>query len=258
MKRGPRDLLELLLDLVFPKRCVQCGVAGAWLCPRCLEGLRPVEGGCRRCGRPAARPADSCPECRGRDLGFVSARAAYVYDGAARSLVTACKFRYLRALVREMAALAEPRFRAALPAPPDVASGPPSEADDGPLVTCVPADRGRRLERGFNQAELLAQELAARAGLRFAPVLARTRPGARQSTLHGARRRENVSGAFAVRPEALPLVRRSKRVVIVDDVYTTGETLSQCAAALRDKGCEVRAFTFARTVRHTSPAVAET
>ena len=70
MKRGPRDLLERLLDLVFPKRCVQCGAAGAWLCQRCLERLRPVEDGCPCCGRPAARPADRCPECRDRDLGL--------------------------------------------------------------------------------------------------------------------------------------------------------------------------------------------
>jgi ComF family protein len=236
---------ERILDLIFPKRCVQCGLPGEWLCAECATQLRSVEVGCRRCGRPSSRPTESCPECRGRELAFVGAVAAFVYEGPARRLVTACKFRHLRSLAREMARLAEPRFRAALP-------GAPS------LVTCVPADRGRRLERGFNLAELLGRDLAAGAGVRFASVLVRERGGARQSTLSGERRRTNVAGAFSVSAEAVPLVRAVKRVVIVDDVYTTGETLNQCAHALQEIGCEVHAFTFARTVRRARPTVAET
>jgi competence protein ComFC len=237
------------LDLFLPRRCVQCGAPGRWLCATCTRGLRSLTGPCcTRCGRPGAPQGAACPECRGRDLGFVSARAAYASEGAARKLVTACKFRSLRSLGAEMAALATPAFAAGL-----VAGSSPAD-----VVTCVPVHRDRRLERGFNQAELLARELARGTGLRFVPALTRARRGERQSGLRGAARAANVAGAFALTARAAPLVVGRERVVIVDDVYTTGETLSQCAKALRDAGCEVHAFTFARAVRrHLQPEVAE-
>lgn len=239
-----------LLDLFLPKRCVQCGAPGRWLCATCARGLRPLEGPrCARCGRPAPAASPECPECRGRELGFVSARAAFAYEGPARRLVTACKFRSLRSLGAEMAELARAAFRAA--------------ALDGPhgaeAVTCVPVHRDRRLERGFNQAELLARELARQAGLPFVAALERPRRSARQSELSGAARAANVAGAFAVAAGAAPLVAPFKRVVIVDDVYTTGETLSQCSKALSDAGREIRVFTFARAVRrHLYAGAAET
>jgi ComF family protein len=147
-----------------------------------------------------------------------------------------------------MAALARTAFRATM-----------LGSDGVEVVTCVPVHRDRRLERGFNQAELQARELARQADLPFVSALERPHQGARQSELSGAARAANVAGAFAVAARAAPLVAPFKRVVIVDDVYTTGETLSQCSQALRDAGCEVRAFTFARAVRrHLYAGSAET
>jgi competence protein ComFC len=244
------QLADGLLDLLLPKRCVQCGAPGRWLCAACACGLRPLEGPCcARCGRPASVSSSECPECRRRDLGFASARAAFAYEGPARKLVTACKFRSLRSLGAEMAELARPAFGAAALA----------GAEGAEAVTCVPVHHDRRLERGFNQAELLARELARQSGLPFVAALERPHRGARQSELSGAARAANVAGAFAVAPRAAPLVAPFKRVVIVDDVYTTGETLSQCSKALKDAGREVRVFTFARAVRrHLYAGSAET
>jgi ComF family protein len=244
------QLADGLLDLFLPKRCVQCGAPGRWLCTACARGLRPLEGPCcARCGRPASVPSSECLECRARDLGFASARGAFAYEGPARKLVTACKFRSLRSLGAEMAELARPAFCAVA-----LAGSESAEA-----VTCVPVHRDRRLERGFNQAELLARELARQSGLPFVAALERPRQGVRQSELSGAARAANVAGAFAVASRAAPLVAPFKRVVIVDDVYTTGETLSQCSKALRDGAREVRAFTFARAVRrHLYAGAAET
>jgi predicted amidophosphoribosyltransferase len=171
------QLADGFLDLFLPRRCVQCGAPGRWLCRACARSLRPLEGPrCARCGRPASRATADCPECRGRELGFVSARAAFAYEGPARSLVTACKFRSLRSLGAEMAELAQTAFAACL-------AGDPGRAK---VVTCVPVHRDRRLERGFNQAELLGRELARQAGVPFAPLLVRPRRGARQSELSGA------------------------------------------------------------------------
>ncbi len=209
------------------------------------------EGAGLRGGRRA------CPECGGRDLAFEGAAAAFVYDGPARALVTACKFRSYRSLAREMAALAGPAFVAAsggtAAGPVAVPTRGAAVADPALAVTWVPAHRTRTVERGFDQAELLARELARAAALPAVPLLRRTRATARQSGLRGAERAANVSDAFQLRPGADRVLTGFKRVVLVDDVYTTGETLNHCASVLSEAGVDPRAFTFARAVRRSSP-----
>ena len=177
-----------------------------------------------------------CPECGGRSLAFVSASAAFTYEGPARALVTACKFRALRSLTADMVERAAPAFAVA--------------AQDA-FVTWVPGHRDHQLERGFNQAERLARGFARSAGLPYAPLLRRTRHGARQSGLSRDARAANVKGAFALLEGTKGVHRKLKRVVVDDDVYTTGETLDQCAQALAQAGLEPHVFTFARTVRAT-------
>jgi len=117
------------------------------------------------------------------------------------------------------------------------------------LVTCVPVHRDRDLERGFDQAALLARRLAATAGLPYAPLLIRRRRGRRQSGLGAAARAENVREAFRVDDRMVDKAGRVCTVLVVDDVYTTGETLHACSIALRHAGCEPHAFTFARAAR---------
>ncbi len=210
------------------------------------RGARGARGGVhegdRKGGRsrPSRRsPGRLCRECGARDLAFRSAGAAFTYEGPARALVTACKFRALRSLTDDMARRAAPAFAAY--------AAPRAE-----LVTWVPGHREHSLERGFNQAELFARRLARDAGLPYAPLLRRVRHGARQSGLDRASRAANVRDAFALREERNGVLRRLKRVVVVDDVYTTGETLNQCAEVLARAGLEPHAFTFARTVRAVS------
>ncbi len=239
-----RGVLDGLLDLVFPKRCVHCRAAGAWLCPACAGGLTPLPTvRCARCGAPGDWARRPCPECGGRELGFAAASAAFVYEGPARELVTACKFRALRSIVQEMVERAGPAFVAAC-------------GDDpaGLLITWVPGHRGHSLERGFNQAELLARGLARTADVPYAPLLRRTWHGARQSGLDRAARAANVEHAFALREDVNRVLENLKRVVIVDDVYTTGETLNHCAAVLAQIDLSPHVFTFARTVRAPSSA----
>ena len=251
-------VIDGVLDLVFPKRCVVCRASGAWLCEPCARALQALPADrCPRCGAPriraaatttwraadaapgARRPSAPCRECRGRELAFTSASAAFVYEGSARALVTACKFRALRSLTDEMARRAAPAFAA-------------SSASRAELVTWVPGHREHALERGFNQAELFARRLARDAGLPYAPLLRRVRHGARQSGLDRASRAANVRDAFALREERNGVLRRLKRVVVVDDIYTTGETLNQCSEVLARAGLEPHVFTFARTVRAAS------
>jgi ComF family protein len=232
-------LADGVVDLFLPKRCVCCGRAGRWLCETCAPALAPLpDTVCGRCGAPLARPRPDCRECRGRDLAFASARAAYLYDGPARRLVTTCKFRALRSLAGEMAGLARLPFEQTV-------------ADLGgvDLVTCVPVHPDRDLERGFDQAALLARRLAELAGLPFASLLVRTRRGRRQSGLGAAERAANVRAAFRLDDRMADKAGRVSTVLVVDDVYTTGETLHACSSVLRHAGCEPHAFTFARAAR---------
>lgn len=236
-------LADGAVDLFLPKRCVACGRAGRWLCPACAAALVPLPAvACGRCGAPLGRSRNESRECRGRDLAFASAHAAFLYQGPARHLVTACKFRSLRSLTVEMAELSQPAFERTLA----LAGAAGGRVD---LVTCVPVHRDRDLERGFDQAALLARRLAATAGLPYAPLLIRRRRGRRQSGLGAAARAENVREAFRVDDRMVDKAGRVCTVLVVDDVYTTGETLHACSTVLRHAGCEPHAFTFARAAR---------
>ncbi len=116
--------------------------------------------------------------------------------------------------------------------------------DDADVVVPVPLHRSRRRERGFNQAE----DLAGKVGVPVVTALRRVRATASQATLPAAQRHRNVRGAFEVTRRGLAL--RGTRVVLIDDVATTGATLDACARALKECGvAEVRALTVARVVR---------
>jgi len=168
-----------------------------------------------------------CAECAGRRLAFARARSAVEYDSPVRRIVGAWKERGLRGLAAWAAAVL-------------VDALPPADAP----VTFVPADRDRRLRRGHHSAEALARELAAAWNLPVAPLLVRARGSPRQRELTRDQRRRNVAAAFAARP-GVPA-----RVVLVDDVYTTGATANAAASALRQAGARrVEVVTFARTIR---------
>jgi predicted amidophosphoribosyltransferase len=217
-----------VLDLVLPQRCLVCGRGGEQLCRPCRERLRKLEPPlCGRCGAPVAWPVRRCRECAGRRIAFASARAAVVYDQPVRALVAGWKERGLRGLAEEAAALVAEQ----LP-PPDVS-----------LVTFVPPDADRLLRRGHHPPERLARALARRWELPCSGLLARA-PGKRQRGRSVAERRKNVAHAFRA------VARSPARVVLVDDVYTTGATATAAASALRSAGaCRVDVVTFARALR---------
>jgi len=218
----------VLLDLLLPRRCVVCSLPGATVCPWCTASLPRLAGTlCARCGAPVAWPVERCRECAGRRLAFASARAGVEYDPAVRALVSAWKERGLRGL----AALAASVVVEVVPPP------------DGQLITFVPADGDRSVRRGHHPPARFARELGERWGLPVEPLLGRTGPLRPQRGLARDERRRNVQGAFRARAAAGP-------VVLVDDVYTTGATVSAAASALRRAGAvRVHVITFARAAR---------
>lgn len=183
---------------------------------------------CARCGAPTEWPVARCRECAGRRLAFATASAAYAYAGPVVPFVHAWKERGLRHLAPLAAELVLARFER-----------PPAD-----VITYIPPDPVRQLERARHPAEALASELGSRWGIECAPLLERTRVTERQATLPLARRGGNVRSLFA------PTGERHGRVLLVDDVYTSGSTASAAASALRRGGAnQVDVMTFARAVR---------
>lgn len=219
----------MLLDVLLPRRCAACELPGAALCSSCRDGLiRLAPPLCARCGSPGTWPVRRCAECSGRRIAFACARAAILYDGAARRFVQAWKEHGQRRLAREAAALIAETL------------GSPSVG----AITFVPSHPDRVLERGHRPAEALARELGGLWDLPVQPLVRRVRSVDRQRGLGLRERHRNVRGAFAPARAAPP------SVCLVDDVYTSGATATAAASALRKGGARrVEVVTLARAVR---------
>jgi ComF family protein len=219
----------VLLDLLLPRRCACCSLPGVEICDACLSTLPRIRAPvCERCGAPTQWPVERCRECTGRRLAFATARAAVRYEHDARVLVTAWKEHAHRGLAEVAATLLA-----------DAVAPPTADA-----LAYVPADPDRGLKRGHHPARALAVNLSAIWGVPVHPLVDRPRAGRPQRELGLVERRRNVAGAFAA-SRAPPA-----RVVLVDDVYTTGSTASEAARCLLRAGARrVDVLTFARTVR---------
>lgn len=220
------------IELLFPLRCAACR-AGPWpFCATCRETLVAfTPPWCVRCGIPLERYTDACPDCP--PVVLFRTRSAFLFDGAARSAVHRLKFSGWRpvaaALAGAMAAVAD------------------GFAPDH-VVAWIPLSRRRRAQRGFDQAELLARAVAAQRGTRAVPLLRRIRDSGPQAKRGGEARRSALRGSFALARPA------PGRVLLVDDVLTTGSTAAACANVLLRGGAEeVALLTAARSVRARMP-----
>lgn len=224
------QLSESLLDLLFPRRCAGCGKEGNFLCDSCSNTLAKLDPPfCTRCGFPLAGRA-SCPDCENLSLAIDGIRSPYMHEGLARDLVHSLKYNNLKALSKPMARLMA-RYLESNPLPAD-------------SLMAVPIHSRRMRKRGYNQSDLVAKELSHLVGLpRVNGPLIRLRNTASQVKLGAQERRANVAGAFGCRDETL----HNKRVLLIDDVCTTGATLNACATALKEAGAiTVWGLTFSR------------
>lgn len=234
-----------LLDLVLPPTCISCravvGEAGG-LCGACWGRLALISPPvCDRMGTPFpyAPPGGLMlsPEALADPPAFDRARAAVLFGPVSRDLVHHLKYGDRLDLARPLARLMRQAGRELM-----------AEAD---LIVPVPLHALRLWRRRFNQSALLARHLSVLGGVPAAmEALQRTRATVSQVNLTRAERRANVAGAFRVTRAAEGLVA-GRRVLLVDDVFTTGATLDACARALRRAGAaHVDALTFARVVEH--------
>ncbi len=227
----PVRLGSRLVDALFPPRCAACRRVGAMLCPACLERVQPVPTPvCRRCGAPV-RGATTCVHCQTGSFHVSAIRAAGVYGHPLSTAIQQFKYNGQRGLYQPLGRMLAQYWLAR-----DVSAD---------IVVPVPLHAQRLRERGYNQARLLALEFCRRTRLPLldGDILRRERETQRQVLLGVTERRQNVAGAFAWHGPALGGVK----VLLIDDVATTGSTLEACGEALIAAGAaKVWALTVAR------------
>ena len=236
---GVRRHARTLLDLTLPAMCPACGerlsVTDQGLCDSCWDHIVDIRGPlCPRCGRAGVDPGRRCPGCLPGEVHYTWARQAAHWAEPLSDAIHALKY-------HGVAELAEPMARLLARLLVQQLQG---EAWD--LVAPVPLHRVRERERGYNQSALIARELARKFSC---PVderaVVRHRATRSQTHLSRAERLVNVADAFDC-PE--PELVAGQRVLLVDDVYTTGSTVNETAGALRAAGtAEVYALTVARS-----------
>ena len=241
-------LYDSALALIYPQPCAVCGAsvesrAFGVACEKCWQQTQLFTGAetvCWKCGLPSSgtvpeekREQVRCRRCD--DDAFTAARACGIYDGALRASVLSLKQeQHMASKLRQLMATTQRQY-------------PLSEAT---RIVPVPLHQEREKARGFNQAAILARELSKATSLPLDEVsLVRKHHSKRhRAGMDWKGRRETVADAFQV---IYPALIARERVLLVDDVFTTGATVSSCAKSLLDAGAvEVFVLTLARPVRH--------
>ena len=208
-------LIERIVELLFPRRAVCMGCGSMQGCDR--DDL------CEACRAELGRSWIGVRPVK-KSMALDGAAFAYNYHGPAGGMVRRLKYSCVWVLAEEMGK--------------DVARAAELlRLKEIAAVTAVPMHPKRLRLRGRNHSELIAREAAARMGFSYLELLKRTRNAPQQARLGNAQRRRNLEGAFAVRRDCLEAVRGA-RILLIDDVWTTGSTAMNCAKALRAAGAE--------------------
>jgi competence protein ComFC len=234
------DLFSSAVSLFYPPACEICGISVSpkeYLCPAChAKAPRITRPFCEKCSEPFSGAMEgpfACGNCANQTLHFEAAISVYRARGIVRELIHDFKYKqrsHLRHLVAGWlsAVFADDRL----------------QGRQFDLIVPVPLHPARQRQRGFNQAALIAGLIAPRAGSAVKPVLDRVRFTTTQTAFDRSERMKNLRDAFRLRHQADV---RGLRVLLIDDVLTTGSTLSECARVLKEAGAvSVYAATAAR------------
>jgi ComF family protein len=224
-------MIDSILNFIFPTACVICNAQVlerrfSAVCAECWDTLSPIRAPlCSKCGMPAIAIEGPCGRCRTGENLFDYARSAVLFNPTARKIVHHLKYADRVSLAKPIGRILQDLME--------------RENFVGELIIPVPLHRSRRRERGFNQAELIARNLA----LPVDPkILRRQKHTPSQTGLSRAERARNLAGAFELRGSAA-----GARLLVVDDVMTTGATMNEIAKLLkRAKAARVEVLTFAR------------
>ncbi len=221
-KNFGKKLISPFLDLIFPKTCLGCKKEGSFLCEDCLKCLEvPVGQSCVVCNKHATVSNQLCDSCR-HNFNFNTVFVMGTYEGVIKQIISTLKFDYVEEVAEKLADM----FAQAV----DMA-----DLDDklnGKQLIPVPLHKKRYLERGFNQAELIARHLSTHLNMNFdAKSLQRIKNTKQQANLNRELRFENMKGAFYAQFEKVPEI-----VYLFDDVFTTGQTMNEAAKAIKLAG----------------------
>lgn len=214
-----------ILDFLYPPRCPVCDTAvlpQRRICAECVKKLRRANGAvCFKCGKPLANGRQEfCADCEKKPRRFTRGRALWIYEKEVKSSVYRFKYQNKR---EYGAAYAE-----------EIAKwdGAWIKGKGIQAIVPVPLHKNRQKKRGYNQAEILAKELGRILDIPVrTDILRRERDTRPQKTLNDAQRKQNLRHAFRAKEGAVP-----GRVLLVDDIYTTGSTMNAAAGALLDAG----------------------
>lgn len=215
------DWERRVLDIIFPPHCLSCRRFGSWVCDDCWQKIgliaTPI---CYKCNR-LSPGWEICANCR-RDGKLRRLIVSGYWQNPLKQLVYGLKYHRARPVAERLGKLLSQTVA-------------PWCRDEDLVIVPVPLHRGRLWDRGFNQAELLARVVSQYLDSPLIQPLVRRRWTKPQFGLTKLARRDNISGAFAIKPRQLPLIV-GKKVLLIDDLVTTGATINECAKVLKQNG----------------------
>lgn len=232
--------MNLILDLLFPKKCVGCKKEGTYFCDSCVLNIKQTDLVCPRCEKLAIG-GQTHPICK-RRFGLDGLWSLGIYQNPLRSAIGELKYRKVKDLAEILTDITIEYWAKYQPYVLDQIK---KDRGKGWLVIPVPLYWWRANTRGFNQSSLIGQTLSKKLGLDYSESLKRIRYTRSQTKLKGKQRRKNISGAFALSPNCN--LSPVTCVLLIDDVWTTGSTMKECCYILKRAGAkQVWALTLAR------------
>lgn len=232
---APRSLMRGIVSLLYPPVCPLCdktlppGESGR-LCGRCCGKLKPIASpACLKCGRQLEHSEEECcPQCRNRNYSFKRGFSVFGYEGEARELILKLKYNGRKDIAEYFANITIEKYGTSL------------EAIGADAVVPVPIHKKRLKQRGYNQAQAIAEILGEKLNIPCAEeLLVRTKQTEAQKKLTVQERFLNLNDAFSVDKNALKEYQKRmtlKKVILVDDIYTTGSTMECCSRTLLESG----------------------
>lgn len=217
----------MLLDFLFPRRCLGCGQWRNYFCQKCVKKVRLVENQvCPVCQKPGIG-GKTHPRCQTK-YSLDGLTSVFAYEGIIKKAIGRLKYKFITDLAEELIELV------------------PKQRFPSAILIPVPLHSRRQRWRGFNQAELWGRMLAERYGWEMeTDVLERHKHTKPQVDLKGKERKRNIQGAFRIRPKVK--FEKQAKFLLFDDVWTTGSTMRECGQVLKRNGVnEVWGLTLAR------------
>ena len=216
-----RSFFGKVIDWIYPPACACCEKPGKLICDDCFSNLPAVgKHFCSRCGKPL-KPRHFCRLCGVSDFHFTAARAPYLYEGPVSAMIRKLKYHNAMDLAPILAQLLADYWKKIQ-----------WEAD---VVIPIPLSEKRRMQRGYNQSELIAKDFGITVGIPCdTRALMKQQDTPHQVGLSAEERQANLKGAFAAEPKLV----RGKRILLLDDVMTTGSTFSECSDVLLKTGAK--------------------